>query len=314
MPLILTTSADLGNASAAEVLAEVWNASAREAYGFFPLEPEVLRRRISDEPRFRPDRLLFALLNDRPVGFCHWDVVAEPYYPPAAALEAFAVRPEHRGRGVGSALLGRALAEIARTPVRFIDAWGTFPYTPFYSTLIDGSERSGPFLHDEATLSFLARHGFRRGRPSLVMRRDLAHDPPPEPGPAPDAAVLTTSPRAGKATWLDFVFRGWTLMDRLFVRQDGQVLSRAITARMDGLSHQAGRERYALFGVNTPEAQRGQGHATRMLRHLLWTLAAEGAAEVELHVYADNAPAVRLYRRGSFGEIARTVVMQRPRV
>ncbi len=310
----ILTSADLGNHDAPSLLSELWNVALRDAYGFFPLTPTRLATRIFEEPRFRAERLLFAFLDGRPAGFLHWDLVAEPYYAQAAAVEVVGVTPELRGKGIGAALLGRALEGIARTNACFVDAWGTFPYTPFYSTLIDGSERSGPFLTDSELLAFFERHGFRRDRESLIMRRDLRHLPPEEPGRSPDASVLTSASRSGKTTWLDFVFRGWSLRDRFLVRPDGQILSRAITARMDGLSGHTGRERHALFGVNTPESLRGEGHATRMLRELLFTLAAEGADEVELHVYADNTPAVHLYRRCAFEEIARTTVMRRARI
>lgn len=312
MSMRIVTAADLGIDSAAGALADLWNVSAPGAYGFFPLTADRIAARILREKRFHPKRLLFAREGAAAVGFLHWDVVNEPYYAPAAAVEAFGVRPEARRRGIGTALLTRALHEIDREPVRFVDAGGTFPYTPFYSTLIDGSERSGPFLEDVAVLRLLEGKGFHRERESLVMTRDLRTDLPAPPDPEADGAVLTTTPRAGKLTWLDYVFRGWDLLDRILLRPDGQLLSRAITARMDGFSDHTERERFALFGVNTPEPLRGKGQATRMLRQCLAHLAAEGAEEVELHVYADNTPALRLYRRIGFRERTRTVVMRRP--
>lgn len=287
----------------------LWNRAAAGAYGFFPLDERLFRRRIVQAARFDPARLLLAWEGTRLRGFLHCDVVREPYYEPAGVIEAVGVDPEMRGRGIGGALLDRALETLAATRPAVVDGGGAFPYCPFYATLVDGSERSGPRRDDEAFCRLFRSRGFVDHRESVVMENLLDALPEPDPGLA--GARLTRERRGRRHSWLDFVFRGWTLWSYALADERGRSLSRAITGRMEGMSDRTGTERWALFGVNTPESLRGRGYATETLRRVLATLRGQGVRAVELHVYSDNEPALRLYRTLGFRELHRTVMFRR---
>jgi len=290
-------------------VAALWNQAFAGHHGFFPISADLLWRRVIALARFKPERFLVATIAGEIVGFLHHDEVREASYTPAAVIEAFGVAPPYRRRGIGSALLAAALADIKEGDLAFIDGGGAWPYSPFYATLIDGSERSGLFQNNTAALRLLARQGFAPDRESIVMRRDLHDDIPAATIPSMLKAVEMV--REGNSCWLDFVFRGWRLTDHDLCANNRPV-TRAIYSRMDGVSDYSGREIYAIFGVYTEEGSRRQGLAFCNLAAVLRRLRGLGAAEAELHVYADNAPAVNLYRKLGFREVARTVAMRKP--
>lgn len=288
-----------------EAVVALWNRGATETHGFFPLDSALFATRIEGVARFRPERLLLATHAGAVVGMLHYDVVAEPYYASAGTVEAVCVDPAYRRRGIGRALLEAALSALRAERLAFVDGGGGWPYSPFYTTLIDGSERSGPWLHDRAALALFEGAGFRRDRESIVMRHDLQALPPVEP-----ELRIHYGSRSKERTWLDFVFRGWALYDHAAVADEGFSVARAIHGRMEGLSDALGAEWHALFGVYTPEGWRGRGWAGRNLAALLARMAGMGVRGVELHVYSDNEPAVRLYRRAGFQEQGRTTLLR----
>ncbi len=297
----------------AQRIVELWNRAAQDLHGFFPLTRSLFVRRIVRAACFRPEHLLVARVGPRIVGMLHRHTVEEPYYTPAGVVEMVLVDPDFRRQGLADALLAETLACFVAEGVSLVDGFGSWPYSPFYATLIDGSERSGVFLDCKGLLRLFLKHGFRRTRESLLMRCSLADNLPPLPERlAPHLAKTNVhwTCRQSPDTWLDFVFRGWRLYEHALTDPRGVLLSRAITARMDGLSDHTRREFRAVFGVNTPETLRGRGWATLNLHQLLTRLRADGAAEAELHVYADNEPAVRLYRRLGFETVARTVALR----
>ena len=284
-------------------VAALWNRSARTRHAFFPWTGDLLYRRWRDAGRFDPLDLIAARDDDGElVGIAHVSAVNEPFYDPAGAVEALFVRPDRRRNGIGARLLAAALKRLRGRRLGFVDFLGAWPYGPLYTTLADGSERSGAFGAESAPLARAA--GFRCVRESIVMRLDLADAILPVD---PDARVsVDRRPREGGPTWLDRVFTGWRLFDHAMLDADGRLLSRAIFSRMEGVSDWVGREVYALFGVHTPPELRGRGYAFRNIGAVLSRLHAAGTAVVELHVYADNVPALRLYGRLGFREVART--------
>ncbi len=294
----------------ADAVVTLWNAAARENYGFFPLTRELFLRRIVLCRRFDPGRLLLAADGEEVVGMLHFDLVTEPHYPHCGVIEAVTVAPDHRRGGIATLLMTQALDWFARQGIDCIDGLGSWPYTPFYTTLIDGSERSGAFLDDAASLALFERFGFARRRESLVMELRFAATERYRQTPAEEDTVLL-APRRSEQTWLDFVFRGWQLHDHAVMEPGRSPISRAIFARMNGLSDYRGSEEYALFGVHTVHAKRRRRWAGRNLEMLLAHVRGRGAERVELHVYADNAAAVKLYEKLGFAEIARTVMLRR---
>ncbi|MCX7934930.1 MAG: GNAT family N-acetyltransferase, partial [Planctomycetota bacterium] len=189
----------------------VWNQSLEGHHGFFPLSAAILQARVLSVSRFRPERFLVATVAGEIVGFLHCDEVRESSYEPAAVVEALGVMPNYRRRGIAHALLAAALAMFKDRDLAFIDGGGAWPYSPFYATLIDGSERSGLFQDNAAALRLFARHGFRTARESIVMRRDL-RTPLPEVA-LPQQMKPVEVRRETPCCWLDFVFRGWRLVE-----------------------------------------------------------------------------------------------------
>jgi ribosomal protein S18 acetylase RimI-like enzyme len=288
----------------------LWNAAAADAYGFHPLSAETFLSRIVSNRYFDQRKMLLAFAGDMLVGMCHGALVTEPYYQDAGVVECVLVHPKFRGRGVAGELLDNVVSELAACGAQHIKGGGAWPYTPFYSTLIDGSERSGVFHSDTAAIRAYQKAGFRPGRESLVMRKTLTSALEHEVG-IPKELHIEKVGRVGCSTWLDDVFRGWNLQNHYLVRKDGFICSRAIFSRMDGLSDFSGRERYALFGVNTPDSMRGRGYAYANLANTVDSISRLGGHEIELHVYADNLPAVNLYRKLGFEEIAKTICFER---
>jgi predicted GNAT family acetyltransferase len=107
------------------------------------------------------------------------------------------------------------------------------------------------------------------------------------------------------------VFRGRELWDHELVRSDGHLLSRAIFGFMEGESRHEGQAIFSIFGVNTPLDQQGRGFAGVNLSHLLAHVRGLGGETAELHVYADNQPALAVYRRLGFQPVAETMMMHR---
>lgn len=294
-------------------LTELWNAAAAGCHGFWPLTADVFRRHFQGFPNFAPGRLLLAYSGGELVGMAHGDVVdMRPYYPRAGVVSALLVRPDRQGRGFGQALLREALARLDGGGETLVDALGAWPYSSYYVGLIDGSERAGVDCANPAALRVFAKAGFRRGRESLVMRAPLAPAAPGAETPPRFAGTRAACrSREGEDTWLDVCFRHWRAYDHALVDAQGQELAQAIYARMDGYSEHCGRELYSVYGVNTPERWRRQGFAARNLRLMQARLASLGGQEMEVHVYADNLPAVRLYESVGFKPIGRDVIMRR---
>ncbi len=99
--------------------------------------------------------------------------------------------------------------------------------------------------------------------------------------------------------------------DHALVRQDGRILSRAIFGFMEGESRQEGRAVFSLFGVNTPFDLQRCGYAGMNLSNLMAYVKKLGGDVLELHVYADNPPALRLYESLGFRPLAETMMMHR---
>lgn len=296
--------------TALDELAAFWNANAGGRHAFFPWTGELLAKQLVDE-RGRPLGKLLTVRSGSGelLGFTHIFVVDEDGYPRAGVVEALLVGHDARARGVGTALLRAALAELGRLRPRplFVDAMGAWPFGYVYNALADGSERSGVFVKEEINLYRLFRKaGFEDARPSLVMRASAADVPPRD---APEGAGRHIS-RRRERTWLDRVFRGRELWDHDMVRTaDGRIMTRAIFGFMAGESACEGRGIFSLFGVNTPLDMREKGYAGVNISHMIAYVRGLGADTVELHVYADNEPALRLYRGLGFRPIAGTMMM-----
>lgn len=296
-------------AEALDEVATLWNRNATGRHAFFPWTGALLHRVWLACDMVSASRLLEARIDGRLVGFAHCSWMHEYGYPYAGAVEAVLVDAEHRGKGIGAALLARGLAvlRLVEPGLEFVDALGAWPCGFLYTCLADGSERSGVFSSEPALTALFAGAGFRPAKKSLVMRAPAAAG-----GGSPPSGTGVRINRRGLGTWLDRVFRARELWDHNLVDWRGDVLSRAIYGPMPGESLAEGRVVFSLFGVNTPDHLRGRGWGGRNIALLLGHVAKLGGDQVELHVYADNTPALALYRRAGFVEVADTTMMHLP--
>ena len=202
------------------------------------------------------------------------------------SVAALVVSPDHRGRGLGSALL-EAMASHARHPLRI---WATGDTPPAQA---------------------LARsHGLQPLRRLLIMRRPLAERVPAVP-PLPGVRLRTFVVGQDEAPWLALNARAFAdhpeqgrmsltdLRQRMaepwfdpggfWLAEQGRSL-----VGFHWTKQHAGRlgEVYVL-GVDPVLGLRGLGRVLLAagLRHLQ----ARGNTHVELYVESDNAPARRLY-------------------
>ncbi len=291
----------------------LYNMTMIGVHGFHPVTTRQFEEHVLKSRAYKPNLFLVAQASSEIIGICHSSLARGSGENFAGSIEMIGVHPNHRKRGIGLSLINESIKALRRESVFFIDGGGTYPYSPCYSTLLDGSERSGPEFSNKAFVGLLKKCGFKRGRTSLIMRADLSM-PLPEMS-TDEINKLSTlhysvTSRKGKDTWLDFVFRGWELFDSTLADAgSSEILTRAIFAFMPHLSAFEGKNIFAVFGVNTNEELRGNGLATIHFREIRKYLRSLNADAIELHVYEDNTPAVRLYQKSGFEEIGRTKSM-----
>lgn len=291
-------------------IAQLWNAAATRRHAFHPWTGQRLTHLLTNKHGGPVGNLLIARAKAGTLaGFIHFDEIHEDGYPASGVIETIMVEPSWRGRGIGGALLTAAVTSLESLRPRpvLIDALGAWPFGYGFNTLMDGSERSGVFLDDAPLYRLFRRAGFEPVRKSLVMRTELAlvkaKPVPPDCGFMIDKRVANT--------WLDRVFRGRQLWDHELVRSDGRTLSRSIFGLMDGESIQEERVIFSLFGVNTPPDVQNRGYASINLSNLMSYVRGLGGELMEIHVYADNVPALALYRGLGFKERAETMMMHK---
>lgn len=292
-------------------IARLWNANAVGRHAFYPWSGELLADILTDSSGNPVGKLAVARGNAGELaGFLHFDEIREDGYPHAGVIEMLIVDSAYRRQGIGQALLDAAVTRLKSLRLMrpaFIDALGAWPYGYGFNTLADGSERSGVFLTEPALYRLFRRAGFEPVRQSKVMRVEIDRA---NIRPAPLGCGFYINRRTERS-WLDRVFRGRELWDHDLVQPDGRILSRAIFGFMQGESRREGKMIFSLFGVNTPRDQQGRGYASANLSHMLSYIQSLGGEVVELHVYADNSPALALYEGLGFQPIAETVMMHK---
>ncbi|MCD8141433.1 MAG: GNAT family N-acetyltransferase [Planctomycetaceae bacterium] len=289
-------------------IAQLWNNNAAGRHAFFPWKGELLQRLLTAHGN--PLGSMFAAWDgDALVGYVHVNPVVEDGYPVVATVEAILVDAAYRKKGIGGCLLQGAIsaAERFRPRPQFMDALGAWPFGYVYNTLADGSERSGVFLDNAPLYRLFRRAGFDPVRKSFVMRADL-HGTVARPNPPGTGFYIG---RRSEFTWLDRVFRGRELWDFDLAREDGRILSRAIFGFMENESAREGKIIFSLFGVNTPREFQNKGYGTINLSNLMTHVRDIGGEALEIHVYADNVPALALYDRLGFKPVAETMMMHR---
>lgn len=273
--------------------------AATAADGVAPLNEEALLR--LDDPD-RSDLLhVRAVRDDRLVGYA---LAAGGTGTEPAVLEG-AVEPAYRRRGIGDALVRRAVEALDGSPVH---AWahGDLP----------------------GSAELAASAGFERTRLLLQLRAQLVE--PLAEAPTPEGVTIRAfRPGVDDAAWL-------ALNARAFVDhpEQGTMTQRDLEARMasdwfDPAGFFLAERRGALIGfhwtkiadprepvgevyvVGVDPAAQGGGLGLMLTRYGLVHLQHQGVRTVELYVEGDNGPALSVYRRLGFTEAARDVMYAR---
>lgn len=298
------------SAGCLDEIAALWNTNAAGRHGFFPWSGKLLAQLLPDEIGFT-GLLLEARADGRLIGFCAGGSLHEPEYAFSATIEALLVDRAWRGQGVGTTLLRSAVRLLRRRWPRplFIDAMGSWPNGYAFSTLADGSERSGVLATDKDLYRLFRREGFAVVRKSLILRAANTN-PLAAPQPIPKNTMVYIR-RRGRDTWLDRAFRGRTLWNHELTR-GGKTISRAIFGLLDDVSRAEGKIVFSLFGVNTAPQHRRKGLGRINISNLMAYTAKLGCEMTEVHVYADNEAALALYRALGFSPVGETIMLQLP--
>ena len=269
---------------------------------------------------FQPEGLIVAEADGVPVGFVYAVTTAGAAPAPGEQggwLTIGCVHPDHRGRGVGTALLERACTWLHQRGAAWVNV-AAYPAAYFVPGL-------DAVAYPEAA-RLLETHGFTRLYTAAAMSMELSTYRTPaevlalaeqrsaegyQLGPAtPDdlPEVLEFAGRQFAPDWAqavrDAVLRHGHL-DRLRIVRGPQGLAAfAIYGAYRGL-----RERFGPFGVD--ESLRGTGLGKILLHHTLTAMRAEGAQSAWFLWTGEESPAGHLYRRTGFTVTRRFDVLRR---
>jgi ribosomal protein S18 acetylase RimI-like enzyme len=290
-----------------EEIADLWNRNAAGRHSFQVWDGKLLARLLIDGGAGIGAMRAARTPTGELAGLIHVNMPRGPDCALCGVVEMLLVDRGLRRQGLGGRLLRDGLNFLAsQNPApTLVDALGAWPFGNAYNSLADGSERSGVFLSEPETFRLFKKAGFAVARRSLVMRAHLTFRRPRQ---LPSDIVIRCSPRR-ENSWLDHVFRGRDLWNHNLELENGEPLSRAIFALMEGESRAEGQAIFSLFGVNTPPDRQRRGYAGLNLAMLMDHLAALGGELLEIHVYADNQPALALYRSLGFRQLAETAML-----
>lgn len=276
------------------------------------------------EPNFRPEHLVIAEVGagtgPQIIGFLYATQAEHgvPHWPADGFLTIGAVHPHHRGRGVGSALLERALAHLRARGVRRVTVAG-YPQAYF----VPGLDRD---QYPEVA-RLLETHGFTSRSTAAAMHLDLDAFVTPDAVHELEARRIADGYRFAAARWDDLpeliafaserlapdwgpVARAAVLRDRrgpgriqIARDPDGDVVGFAMYGAYEDML-----ERFGPFGVD--ESQRRTGLGRILLHRTLGSMRAEGAHGAWFLWTGEDDPAGRLYRSTGFEVVRRFDVMR----
>jgi mycothiol synthase len=205
-----------------------------------------------------------------------------------------AVHPEHRGRGLGTALAGRVADELGA-----FDAWahGDHPAARAIARRM-GASQVRTLLQLRAPVP-AATDGDRLPDGVRAFEPDDA-----SALLALNAAAFAAHPEQGRMSAADLAARmaePWHDAANLVVLPGDDGLDGFAWVKPDADSGGAVAELYVL-GVSP--ARQGAGIGRRMLEAAFVRMRASGATTAHLYVEGDNAPALALYQRAGFAKWA----------
>lgn len=286
-----------------------------EALPLDAIDAATFRAKVLADANFDPDWLLLAETDGVLDGFLLAIIRREPFAgvglePQRGWITAFGVRPEARGRGLGTALLDSALGLFAAAGRESV---AIAPYVPNY--FVPGVDESAY----ADGLAWLLRRGFEVVSRPLSMDANLVNlDFAPYIARRAELARSGTEVRAlaegEEPALFDFLAASqppdWLRAARELLSRPGgceQVVVAVEAGRVVGYCQFAG-EHFGPFGVAAE--QRGRGLGTLLLATALQTMRRRGLHNAWVLWTCDDA-ADRVYRRFGFGETRRFAVVRR---
>jgi ribosomal protein S18 acetylase RimI-like enzyme len=289
-----------------------------------PLDADTFAARVLADANFLSSGLVVAAGAEGPLGFALALsrrvplAPGEGLEPETGWITAFGVHPAARRRGVGTALLEAACAELQRRGCRRVEI---SPYAPGY--FWPGVDTAA---YAEA-LGWLQRRGFRSLGEAVAMERSLSgYLPPPEAqaactaleadgvalGPLGPEAVVPLIAWAGRTFHPDWgravreaVARGVPWRRTLLARDAGG----AILGFAQYGAYDRSLDRFGPFGVDPAARRRGIGRA--LLHLTLQAMQREGCRCAWFLWTGEHSPAGALYRGAGFRVSRRFALLRR---
>ncbi|MGQ9732966.1 MAG: GNAT family N-acetyltransferase [Candidatus Zipacnadales bacterium] len=295
-------------------LLSTWNAT----FPYDPLDVATFRRKVLLDSNFDPAWLLVAEAQEELAGLCLCLIRRVPLEhgglePERGWITAFGVRMEHRQRGLGSALLGRAL-ELFRDAGR--EEVLISPYTPNY--FVPGVD----VQHYAEGLAFLLSRGFEIVSRPLSMDANIVlldHGVWQEREKALLARGIEIRSLRGQEIPLLLSFLkahaspDWIREARLLLTDVTRGLASVeqfavavVKGEIVGYCQFRG-EHLGPFGVR--EDLRGKGIGTVLLAHCLQTMRAQGLHHAWV-LWTSDEVAERVYSKFGFRETRRFAVLR----
>lgn len=132
---------------------------------------------------FRPEHLLIASNDEKPVGFVHVGFSpradGSSLDPTQGVISALFVKVGESFSEIGSELLSRAERLLRAAGATHLSAGGSYPVDPFYWGLYGGPLSAGVPVGDTSLLELLRNAGFAESRRFLIWERALGNFRPP---------------------------------------------------------------------------------------------------------------------------------------
>ncbi|MQA24780.1 MAG: GNAT family N-acetyltransferase [Micromonosporaceae bacterium] len=257
--------------------------------------PEKVAWEVANAPAARRYRVFVAEFDGRVVGTARAGLILDSAQPGQATVNVN-VLPEHRGRGVGGALLAAAENHVQASGAVSAHSW-----------VLDDAESRG----------FVERHGYQRGRSSKFQRLDLAVAALPPLEIPPGVELRAASDFAGdprplyeldteaardepSAVELDAMpYQDWLAMywDRPDLDRDLTTVAvvDGVAAAFSG-AQTDGRTRYWSAMTGTLRAYRGRGLAKLAKNQSLHRAKAAGYTEALTGNDDENGPMLAINR------------------
>jgi ribosomal protein S18 acetylase RimI-like enzyme len=159
-------------------LVEAWNEALTGRGAVRLRNSSPLERHAFSKVFFDPSGLILAREQNRCLGFVHAGFGARAdggaLDPETGVTCLLAVRPSHRGKGIGTELLRRSEAYLRGRGARRLFAGQAPLLNPFYFGLYGGSNLPGFLASDTAAEPFFTKRGYKVCRSVRVFHRRLS--------------------------------------------------------------------------------------------------------------------------------------------